>query len=64
MSKPYSREYECELRQRLNDFEVDAENILDYVLSYVDSDTSCAALEDFCRDWDIPYESEEEEDDD
>jgi len=63
MERTNSRELEQELLYRLKEYAPESE-IIDNLLGWVDSDTSCNALKDMCRDWDIEIDDilEEEED--
>jgi len=63
MARLNSRELEQELLYRLKEYAPESE-IIDNLLDWVDSDTSCNALKDMCRDWDIEIDDilEEEED--
>lgn len=55
MSKPYSRDYESELLDKLRENGVTDEDILSGVLCWLSSDDTCGALEDVCDTYDIEY---------
>lgn len=65
MARLNSRELQEDLLEVLKEH-CDRDEIIDHILGWVDSDTSCNALKDMCRDWDIYVGDilEEEEDDD
>lgn len=62
MGKPYSRDYECELLDKLRENGITDEDLVGCFLSYFSSDDTCACLEDVCNTYDIDYEEETEED--
>lgn len=55
MSKPYSRDYESELLDKLRENGITDEDILSGVLYWLSSDDTCGALEDICDTYDIEY---------
>lgn len=57
----YSRVYEGQLLDLLEENGVSKEEICDHLLSWLSSDDTCAALESMCTDYDIDYEDEEDE---
>lgn len=61
MGRPYSREYQNELTDKIQEYEISADEVLNHLLGWVDSDTACAALEDFCRDYEIDLEEDEDD---
>lgn len=58
MSKPYSRDYECELLYKLRESGITDEDLVGCFLNYFSSDDTCACLEDACNTYDIDYEEE------
>lgn len=56
MGKLYSRAYESELVELLNEYGVTHETIMNHLLCWMSSDDTCEALEDLCRECDIDYE--------
>ena len=53
MSRMYDRNYEYEMVELLNVYGYSAEDILEHFLSWLSSDQTCGALEDFFNDNDI-----------
>lgn len=58
MSRPYSRDYECELLTRLREAGISDGDLVTEMLSYFNSDDTCAALESACDAFDVPYDEE------
>lgn len=58
MGKPYSRDYENELLDKLRDNGITDEDLVGCFLSYFSSDQTCAALEDACDTYDITYDED------
>ena len=52
----YSRECENELMEKLEMYGCDSKDILEHFLCWLDSDTTCKVLEDYCIDNDIPLQ--------
>lgn len=55
MSKPYSRDYENELLDKLRENGITDEDLVGCFLNYFSSDDTCACLEDACDTYDIEY---------
>lgn len=55
MSKPYSREYENELLNKLRENGITDEDLVSCFWNYFSSDDTCAFLEDVCDTYDIEY---------
>lgn len=61
-----SRELEYDIQDRLlNEYGIDPLDLFESFLCYVDSDTSCEFLKDYCNDHDIDISdiTEDEEED-
>lgn len=59
MSRIYDRNYQVELWEMLDTYGYPADEILDHVLDWLDSDIACKALEDFCVDNEIELPEED-----
>jgi hypothetical protein len=55
MGRPYSRDYESELLDKLRENGITDEDLVSVFLNYFSSDETCAALEDACDTYDVEY---------
>lgn len=64
MAYKSNREIEQELLSRIYEYGYSAEELVDHILCYFDSDTTVDVLQDFCNDYDVDVSdiTEDEED--
>lgn len=55
MGRPYSRDYESELMDKMAENGVTDTMLVQEMLGYFSSDDTCAFLESVCDDFDIEY---------
>lgn len=55
MSRPYSREYEDELLNKLREVGITDADLVTCFFGYFSSDDTCAFLEDCCDTYDVEY---------
>lgn len=61
MGRPYSVQYAVDIKKQLDELDITAEELVQHFMSWLNADTLCAALEDFCVDNDIDLEEDEDD---